>query len=355
MIDVPNDGILNFRGLFNQDRLLVTNPKALSEILVGHPYDFEKPLKTRLFLRRILGDGLIIVEGDIHKFQRKNVMPVFSFRHLKELYPMMWTKAVTLTQAVAGELREQPGNSSMGEKIPSVEGVLEVNHWANKVTMDIIGVAAMGRELHALQNDDDELIRTYEEILEPTTEKLIYFATQIIGPQELINKLPWGINERVNVTTATLRRICTDLVQEKREAIKADADSHLDILSVLIKSDNFSNAELVDQMLTFLAAGYDFIEAHLVESLLNLLPGTRQPHRPLHGRPSSLPSIPNGRRSYARKLRSSCLTVQYQKAPMSFLASSRACQFSTVFARKFCACILPFQALSACHPGTPCS
>ncbi|KAF2102495.1 putative P450 monooxygenase [Rhizodiscina lignyota] len=255
--EVPNDGIIHFRGFFNQDRLLVTNPKALAEILVTHPYDFEKPAKGRSFLRRVLGDGLIIAEGDVHKFQRKNVMPVFSFRHLKELYPMMWKKAVALTQGMAAEIREQAGSISDANDSENVSGALEVNHWANKVTMDIIGIAAMGREFNALKNDDDELIKTYEEILEPTTEKLIYFASQVAGPQTLVNRLPWKINERITATTNTLRRICMQLVQEKREAIKAAAEEHLDILSVLIKSDNFDDIQLVDQMLTFLAAGHE--------------------------------------------------------------------------------------------------
>lgn len=265
--EVPNDGLIYWRGFANQDRLLVANTKALQEILAGHPYDFEKPMKARSFLKRILGNGLIIEEGDPHKFQRKNVMPSFQFRHLKELYPMMWAKSVALTKGLTAELREQPG--SVG-KDGQTEGVLEVNHWANKVTMDIIGVAALGREFHALQNDDDELIRNYEEILEPTYEKLIYFFFQLIGPQSIINRLPWKLNERVRYLTTNLRRITTQLVKEKRAAIKSEGDRNIDILSILIKSDNFSDDELVDQMLTFLAAGHETTSSAFTWTTFNL-------------------------------------------------------------------------------------
>lgn len=52
-----------------------------------------------------------------------------------------------------------------------------------------------------------------------------------------------------------LRTICRGLVIEKREAIKTNADDHFDILSILIKSNDFSDDALVDQLLTFLAAG----------------------------------------------------------------------------------------------------
>ncbi|KAF2672119.1 putative P450 monooxygenase [Microthyrium microscopicum] len=254
MNEIPNDGVLMFNGFGNQPRIVLTNPRALSEVLVTKTYDFKKPKPLRTFLRRILGDGLIIVEGEEHKFQRKHVMPVFSFRHIKELYPMIWKKAVALTQGIEAEMAEKM-DLSMGEK--SKHNVVEVNHWANKVTMDIIGVAGLGREFNALKNSDDPLVHNYEEILEPTTEKLTFFAMQIILPQFIVNRLPWKINERVRVITSNLNRICGELVADKRALIKADADEHLDILSVLIKSNNFSDKQLVDQLLTFLAAGHE--------------------------------------------------------------------------------------------------
>jgi cytochrome P450 len=252
MTDIPNDGIIMFRSFGHQPGLVLTNPKALGEVLVQKPYDYKKPAPIRAFLRRILGNGLIIVEGDEHKFQRKHIMPVFSFRHIKELYPMMWKKAVALTQGIEAEIRDEmkPDNK---EKV--LTGVTEINHWANKVTMDIIGVAGLGREFNALKNSDDPLIQNYEELLEPTVEKLTYFAMQIILPQALVNRLPWKLNERVRVVTRSLKSICSQLVREKRELVKTSSEEHLDILSVLLKSNNFSDQQLVDQLLTFLAAG----------------------------------------------------------------------------------------------------
>jgi cytochrome P450 len=246
MTTIPNDGLIMFRAFGNQPRLILTNPKTLGEVLVQKSYDFYKPAPLRNFLRRILGDGLIIVEGDEHRFQRKHIMPVFSFRHIKELYPMMWRKSVALTHGIEAEI-EQTGKDKVG--------VVEVNHWSNKVTMDIIGSAGLGAEFNALKNSDDPLIKNYEELLEPTAEKITYFASQIVLPQSIVNRLPWKLNERVKVITSNLNSICTRLVNEKRAAVKANSDGQLDILSVLIKSNNFSDQQLVDQLLTFLAAG----------------------------------------------------------------------------------------------------
>jgi cytochrome P450 len=247
--EIPNDGLIHFRGLAHQNKLVVTNAKALGEVLVQKSYDFEKPTRLRNFLRQVLGDGLIIVEGDEHKFQRKHIMPVFQFRHIKELYPMMWKKSVALTQGVAAEIEGHPED---GKKL---SGIVEVNHWSNKVTMDIIGVAGLGREFNALVNSDDELIQNYEEVLEPTTEKVIFFATQIIGLGNFVRVLPWKVVDRFRITTGNLVRICNQLVRDKKEALKTSNEQGLDILSVLIRSNNFSDQQLVDQMLTFLAAG----------------------------------------------------------------------------------------------------
>jgi cytochrome P450 len=180
-------------------------------------------------------------------------MPVFSFRHIKELYPMMWQKAVALTQGIDAELSDKK-DATKGAKTGTPE--IEINHWANKVTMDIIGVAGLGQDFNALKNSDDPLIQNYEELLEPTVEKLTYFAAQIVLPQSFVNSLPWKLNARMQAITGNLHRICNQLVREKREMIKTSSDSeHVDILSVLIRSNNFSDQQLVDQLLTFLAAG----------------------------------------------------------------------------------------------------
>lgn len=69
--EVPNEGLIRYRVRFNRERLFVTSPKALSEVLVQKNYDFAKPRSLRLGLGRILGVGLIVAEGDEHKVGRK--------------------------------------------------------------------------------------------------------------------------------------------------------------------------------------------------------------------------------------------------------------------------------------------
>ncbi|EON65612.1 hypothetical protein W97_04850 [Coniosporium apollinis CBS 100218] len=254
--EVPNDGLVNCRGYLYKDQLLVTDPKTIAEVLVHKCYDFEKPVRARNFLASVLGDGLVLVEGDEHKFQRKHIMPAFSFRHIKDLYPLFWSKAIEFNEVVAAAVRECTEEAG-GEKPPRNSGVIEMKHYANKVTMDIIGVAGLGRNINSLHNPDDELMRNFEEITAPTFEQVIYFAAYISLPTWLAENLPLRIARRRKITAANVRNIGRDFVKEKKELIRLQSDDHKDILSVLIKSNDFSDDMLVDQALTFLAAGHE--------------------------------------------------------------------------------------------------
>jgi cytochrome P450 len=235
------NGLILLRTPFHNNRLLLSNPKALAEVLVHNAYDFEKPKAIRNFLRRILGDGLVVVEGDEHRFQRRHIQPAFSFRHIRDLYAVMWLKSVAMVEQINHEVLETE--------------TIEMYEWSSKATLDIIGIAALGREFNVIKNTEDELVQCYKQILEPSIEKLIYFLVTVLGPTKLIQMLPWKLNHEFKHATDSLRTICRRLVQDKRDLIKADADHHFDILSLLIKSSNFADDEMVDQMLTFLAAG----------------------------------------------------------------------------------------------------
>lgn len=64
---MPNEGLLRYYIVGNLERVILTSPKALSEILVTKVYDFAKPPLVRSSLRRVVGDGILLAEGDEHK------------------------------------------------------------------------------------------------------------------------------------------------------------------------------------------------------------------------------------------------------------------------------------------------
>ena len=65
--EIPNNGMIRFTTVFNQERLLLTSPETLSEVLVSKSYDWEKPKQMRQGLGRILGVGVLLATGEDHK------------------------------------------------------------------------------------------------------------------------------------------------------------------------------------------------------------------------------------------------------------------------------------------------
>jgi cytochrome P450 len=231
-------------------QILVAKPHLLADLFSHKCYDFAKPRRIAAFLRLVIGDGLITLEEDKHKFLRKNTQPAFHARHITDLYPMMWKKAGILTRKLKSEIANGATTESKGS------AVLELTAWAGKVTLDIIGIAGMGREINAVEKASDPLQELYEELLEPDREKIVYAALSLAIGNHIVKMLPWKLNKLFVYLTASLDNICRDLIRDKRQAIVQKGDDHFDILSLLIKSNDFDDEVLKDQLLTFLAAGY---------------------------------------------------------------------------------------------------
>ncbi|KAJ8603584.1 hypothetical protein MRB53_042127 [Persea americana] len=181
--DMPNDGIIRVRGMLGNEELIITSPELLKTVLSDNSYDYEKPREITDILRRLLGNGLILAEGSLHKFQRKHLMPSFQLKNIRDLYPLFWTKACELTNDI------RPAEQA--EKAGAEGFVVDFGDWSMRATLDIIGyvynlssttladiysVAGLGRDFGALKDPKAELVVSYNEILEPGGEKALWFA-----------------------------------------------------------------------------------------------------------------------------------------------------------------------------------
>ncbi|OBR15862.1 Cytochrome P450 [Colletotrichum higginsianum IMI 349063] len=261
---IPHEGIIRYRGLFNQERLLITSPKALAEVLVTRNYDFHKPSAVRSSIGRILGVGVLLAEGDEHKFQRKNLMPAFAFRHVKDLYPRFWSKACEGVQAItdavhADAAKGPPKGLTETEKAgmgPNV-AVLEIGNWASRTTLDIIGMAGMGRDFGAIRDPSNPLAQTYQQVFKPSRQAQILAVLGMFLPGPLVHHLPFSRNGDIAKAANTIRATCRELIREKQDKLRHKKLTDVDILSVALESGCFTEDNLVDQMMTFLAAGHE--------------------------------------------------------------------------------------------------
>ncbi|POR36285.1 Cytochrome P450 78A3 [Tolypocladium paradoxum] len=242
--EVDNKGLIRMLWHFNREFVLVTSPHALSDVLVTKSYIFEKPDFIRNFLAFALGWSVLTVEGDEHKKQRRNLMPAFSFRHIKDLYPVFWDKAREVTRAMTSACDEH-GFAEM-----------EISSWASRCTLDIIGVAGIGKDFGAIRDEHNPLVKSYEGF-NPSEDDSLLVGLRVFLPELVVANLPLKRIKMVAESSQHIRSVCADLIREKRRKLANKEPAGVDILTVALTSGMFSEESLVDQMITFLSAGHD--------------------------------------------------------------------------------------------------
>ncbi|ROT36942.1 cytochrome P450 [Sodiomyces alkalinus F11] len=259
--NIRHDGLIRYLFLFNQERVLVTSPKALAEVLVTRNYDFVKPAAVRWSVSTILGVGLLLAEGDEHKLQRKKLMPAFAFRHVKDLYPVFWSKSVdgvrAMTEQILTDSNKTDDDPTSTTTPPTAMSVLEIGAWASRITLDIIGVAGLGHDFGAIRDPDNPLVVTYQRVFKPSRQGQLLGLLGLFLPGRLVQMLPVKRNEDVVQASRVIRSTCRDLIREKKEKLAQKQLPDMDILSVALESGTFTDENLVDQMMTFLAAGHE--------------------------------------------------------------------------------------------------
>ncbi|OOF99045.1 hypothetical protein ASPCADRAFT_504551 [Aspergillus carbonarius ITEM 5010] len=254
--ELPNDGLIRFYMAGNIERTIVTTPKALGELLVQKTYEFEKPSLVRRSLGRITGEhGVLLVEGAEHKRQRKLLMPAFSYRHIKNLYPIFWSKGIEMVKLIEEDLRRR-GNPS--------DNVIRVSTWTSRATLDIIGLAGMNRDFDSLRDPNNELAIHYHKInsVPPTRlERSLFLTGLIFNAAHLVHKLPLKRNRYIASSSAYIRNVALQMIRDARESLTGEKTHQVtdavDIISVALSSDGFTDEELLDQMMTFLTAGHE--------------------------------------------------------------------------------------------------
>ncbi|KAI4113095.1 MAG: hypothetical protein LQ345_005852 [Seirophora villosa] len=252
--EIPNTGLIKYLNIFNNERLLLTNPKALGEVLVTKNYDFLKPAILREGLGVTLGVGLVLAEGEEHKTQRKNLMPAFAYRHIKDLYPVFWSKAFEMVNAIMPTTQLEGTDPTELGKAPAIE----IGNWSSRATLDIIGSAGVGRDFGAIQDPDTELSATYRKIFQPSQQAKLLGLLSLFLPTWLVRAIPMKRNQEIPAAAQTIRKVCRQLIEDKKRNLDAkDQESGRDIISVALSSGGFTEENLVDQMMTFLLAGHE--------------------------------------------------------------------------------------------------
>ncbi|MCJ1243271.1 hypothetical protein MMC30_000468 [Trapelia coarctata] len=260
--EVPNDGVIMYPDFFNWGRVAVVKPKALTEVMVTRSNDYVKPPHIKKGLGAIFGSGLVFLEGEKHRIQRKELMPAFAFGHVRDLYPVFWGKATGLVKA----LRAYTADSRR-----EADAVVHVTEWASRATLDIIGLAGLGQDFNTIEDPSNELSKTYRQICSPSKTALLLGVLGFAGPTRLLGSLLIKFTDDFISASRTVKSHCYSLVEAKKYHMrKADEAPSIDILSVALHSGNISDDDLVNHLMTFLLAGHETISSSLTWAIYYL-------------------------------------------------------------------------------------
>lgn len=116
----------------------------------------------------------------------------------------------------------------------------------------------MGHEFDAIDNPDTKINVTYRAVFSPTRQQRMMALLGLFLPQWFLRALPVAHNNKIVESSNTIKEVCRELIRKKKDKLdQKEKRIDVDILSVALESGGFTEEDLVNQMMTFLAAGHE--------------------------------------------------------------------------------------------------
>jgi cytochrome P450 len=230
--------------------------------------NFQKSEVARSSLARLLGEGILVVEGDKHKQQRKILNPAFGPAQIRELAEIFVEKSIELRDIWLSDIAKN-----------SVDGSarIEVLSWLSRTTLDIIGLAGFNYKFDTLNVDGkpNELNEAFSTVFRSTDQIRLSDVLKSMFPFFRIFRSQRDVKEAEALHA--MKRIGTQLLRESKAALEATSSEKggsvgknsmraRDLLSLLIRAnmatdlpDNqrLDDADVLAQVPTFLVAGHE--------------------------------------------------------------------------------------------------
>lgn len=209
----------------------VADPEAIEEVLVKQADCFSKDRTTHL-LARVLGNGLLVNEGDSWKRQRRLIQPAFHHQQLRAYADLM----------VAACQRSFDGWPA--------EGTRDVHRDMMGLTLDIAARSLLGADISA---STDAIGGIVAELM-AEFDRLLGLA----GRYQLPQWVPTPTHRRLRHCARRLDAIILGIVEKRRRA----NDTRGDLLSILVNARDedgvaMSDVQIRDEAVTLLIAGHE--------------------------------------------------------------------------------------------------
>lgn len=167
---------IRYTMMFGETRIVTTDPVALGFIL-QHSYEFVKPERTNQFLERMLGNGVLTAEGDVHRRQRRVLNPAFGPAAIRDMSPVFYDKAYELQrkfntfiedEAAADADVTSPTPAKDVDRVPGARKI-DVMRYLGQTTLDVIGVAGFNYDFKTLSERRNPLAEAFNAMFQSGT------------------------------------------------------------------------------------------------------------------------------------------------------------------------------------------
>ncbi len=221
----------------------VADPACIEEILVKKAELFRKDRTSRL-LSRVVGNGLLVNEGESWRRQRRLLQPAFHQRQLQS-YATVMVRAIERASAAwqAGQVRN-------------------VHEDMMGVTLNIVAETLFGADVSA---DAGHIGRTISELMEEFG-RILGLAARFQPPAWV----PTTANRRFRASARKVDEVILDIIDARRRSPGGPGGD--DLLSLLIRARDedgspMTDAQVRDEAVTLFLAGHETTALALTYSL----------------------------------------------------------------------------------------
>jgi cytochrome P450 len=234
-----------YRSFFGRQQIILSKPQAIHHILVENPDNYRRTPATMRMLRPLLGNGLLLSEGEDWKHQRRIVAPAFAPRTM----PLLAGHVARAAEAAVAKL------AASDERHVDLLAAMQA------LALEIAGTSMFSLAMERYRAELRELITRY---------------TAGLGRPSLLDfLLPLAIPSPRDLARRRVRRRWVDLIgriiAERRGKASETAPRDLfDLLSTARDPETgraFSAEALIDQVSTLIAAGHETTGVALFWSL----------------------------------------------------------------------------------------
>lgn len=219
----------------------VNHPDGVQRILQDNNHNYSKDTFNFPFMRVLLGNGLVMSQGDVWLQQRRLMQPKFHRRTIEHFGAIMTQK--TLAMLARWKHQEAGGEP------------LDVHSEMVRLTLAIVAQTLFGARVDEEKDDLGEAISFLVEDVSYRFQVPFYPPLSVPTPR----------NRRFLRAVATLDRTIQRIVDERRAQSRSrpEDDREEDLLSLLLYAqdeetgEGMSDKQLRDELMTLLIAGHE--------------------------------------------------------------------------------------------------